>query len=147
MADPAPSESRRKTLKLLLGSGATALGAAIVYPIIAYLKPPEVTGEQVTSVLVGKVDDFAPGSGSLFRFGNKPGILLRFPNGSFKAFSATCTHLDCTVQYREDMGLIWCACHNGKYDLNGKNIDGPPPRPLDPFEVVVKGDEVHVTKS
>lgn len=147
MADSVPSDSRRKTLKTLLGTSAAALGAAVLYPVVAYLKPPEVTGEQVTSVLVGKIDEFKIGSGTLFRFGNKPGLLLRFPNGDFKAFSATCTHLDCTVQYREDMGLIWCACHNGKYDLAGKNIDGPPPRPLDPFVVVVKDDEVFVTLS
>ncbi len=147
MADTVPSEGRRSTLKTLLGGSAAALGIAVLYPVVAYLKPPEVTGEEVTSVLVGKVDDFAPGSGTLFRFGNKPGLLLRFPNGDFKAFSATCTHLDCTVQYREDMGLIWCACHNGKYDLNGKNIEGPPPRPLDAFAVIVKGGEVFVTQS
>ncbi len=139
-----PSESRRKTLKMLLTGSATALGAAVLYPVLAYLKPPEVTGEHVTSVLVGKVDEFAAGSGTMFRFGNKPALLIRYPGGDFKAFSATCTHLDCTVQYREDMGLIWCACHNGKYDLNGKNVEGPPPRPLEEFTVVVKGDEVHV---
>jgi Rieske Fe-S protein len=147
MDDTVRSEGRRSTLKTLLGGSAAALGIAVLYPVVAYLKPPEVTGEEVTSVLVGKVDDFAPGSGTLFRFGNKPGLLLRFPNGDFKAFSATCTHLDCTVQYREDMGLIWCACHNGKYDLNGKNIEGPPPRPLDAFAVIVKGGEVHVKLS
>jgi cytochrome b6-f complex iron-sulfur subunit len=142
--ETSPEEGRRKTLKVLLGGSATALGAVVLYPIIAYLKPPPATGEQVSSVLVGKVDEFAAGSGTLFRFGNKPGLLVRLPGGEFKAYSATCTHLDCTVQYREDMGLIWCACHNGKYDLSGKNIEGPPPRPLDEFTVVLKGDEVHV---
>lgn len=147
MDDTVRSEGRRNTLKTLLGGSAAALGIAVLYPVVVYLKPPEVTGEEVTSVLVGKVDDFAPGSGTLFRFGNKPGLLLRFPNGDFKAFSATCTHLDCTVQYREDMGLIWCACHNGKYDLNGTNIEGPPPRPLDAFAVIVKAGEVHVKLS
>lgn len=142
--EPSPDEGRRNSLKLLLGGSATALGAVVLYPIIAYLKPPPATGEQVSSVLVGKVEEFAAGSGTLFRFGNKPGLLVRLPGGEFKAFSATCTHLDCTVQYHEDMGLIWCACHNGKYDLSGKNIEGPPPRPLDEFTVVLKGDEVHV---
>jgi cytochrome b6-f complex iron-sulfur subunit len=49
--------------------------------------------------------------------------------------SATCTHLDCTVQNRPDWGIIWCACHNGKYDYDGNNISGPPPRPLEKFNV------------
>lgn len=65
---------------------------------------------------------------------------------SLKAFSAVCTHLECTVQYRPDMERIWCACHNGIYDLNGRNVAGPPPRPLDVFKVAVQGDDVVVSK-
>jgi Rieske Fe-S protein len=57
-----------------------------------------------------------------------------------------CTHLDCIVQYREDIGHIWCACHNGHYDLNGANIQGPPPRPLSRYTVVEQGDRIIVSK-
>ena len=67
--------------------------------------------------------------------------------GEVLALSATCTHLDCTVQYRKDLGVIWCACHNGKYDFNGRNIAGPPPRPLDEYRVVMQGDEVYISKN
>ena len=66
--------------------------------------------------------------------------------GDVRAFSAVCTHLACTVQYRPDFQHIWCACHNGHYDLQGKNIAGPPPRPLDAYKVDIAGDEVYVTK-
>ena len=61
--------------------------------------------------------------------------------------AATCTHLDCTVQFKSDQSILWCACHNGKYDLNGRNISGPPPRPLDPFRVVIQGEEVLISKN
>ena len=61
------------------------------------------------------------------------------------ALAATCTHLDCIVQYREDTKQIWCACHNGVYDLNGRNISGPPPRPLKIFDVKVVKDEIIIT--
>ena len=70
----------------------------------------------------------------------------RLATGELKAFSATCTHLDCTVQYRKDMGLIWCACHNGRYDMNGKNVAGPPPRPLEEYRVSLQGDDVFISK-
>ena len=92
------------------------------------------------------LDELAPNSYKMFRFGSKPGILIRLRDGSFKALSARCTHLDCTVQYKEDTGQIWCACHNGFYDLEGRNVSGPPPRPLERFEVVVKGDKVFVRR-
>ena len=85
-------------------------------------------------------------SGKIVKFGTKPVILIRTANNELRALSATCTHLDCTVQYRKDMGLIWCACHNGKYDLNGRNVSGPPPRPLDEYRVVVQGEEVLISK-
>jgi cytochrome b6-f complex iron-sulfur subunit len=62
-------------------------------------------------------------------------ILIRVSATDFRAFSATCTHLSCIVEFRKARDLIWCNCHNGVYDLNGRNVGGPPPRPLTPFEV------------
>jgi len=142
-----PNESKRDFLKHAMSGGILAWLAAIFYPILAYLNPPKVTGEQVTSVKVGNIGDFEDDSGTIFRFGNKPGILIKTKDGEFKAFTAICTHLDCTVQYRQDMGLIWCACHNGRYDLSGRNIAGPPPHPLEAYNVIIKNDEILVTKS
>ncbi|HEY6952092.1 MAG TPA: Rieske (2Fe-2S) protein [Bacteroidota bacterium] len=140
------NESKRDFLKWILSGGLIAFVGSIVYPLLAYLKPP-IQGEvEVSSVKAGKVGDIQKDSGQIVKFGSKPVILVRTAAGDFRAFSATCTHLDCTVQYRKDYGLIWCACHNGKYDLTGRNISGPPPRPLDEYRVVVQGDEVFVSK-
>ncbi|MGB2957255.1 MAG: Rieske (2Fe-2S) protein, partial [Bacteroidota bacterium] len=102
---------------------------------------------EVSNVMVGRLSEIERDSGAIVRFGNKPVILVRLDNGELRAFDGTCTHLDCTVQYRKDMGVIWCACHNGKYDLTGRNIAGPPPRPLDEYKVVTKEDEIFVSKS
>ena len=138
--------SRRKFLDGALWVGGTALVASVVYPIAKYLVPPEQTEPDPTTVTVGKVEDFAPDTGTIFKMGRKPGLLIRTKNNEFKAYIATCTHLDCTVQYRPDMGLIWCACHNGRYDLNGLNVAGPPPRPLTPLRVNVAEGQVFVSK-
>jgi len=137
---------RRKFLQYLLGGSLAAWLGAVLYPIFAYLKPPAQAEVDVSSVRVGMLDDIKKDGGQIVRFGNKPVLLVRTAEGELKAFSATCTHLDCTVQYRSDLGVIWCACHNGKYDLTGRNIDGPPPRPLDEFRVLLKGNEVFVAK-
>ena len=131
---------------LLSGSlGATIISA--VYPIIEFLIPPEVTEAPQNNVVAAKADALAPNSGIIFRFGTVPGILIRTPGGQFRAFSATCTHLNCTVQYREDLERIWCACHGGQFDLNGINVAGPPPRPLEQYDVHVSGGNVIVSKS
>lgn len=149
MTNTATGESdpqKRNFLKYVLGGGALAWAAAVLFPIFSYLKPPKQAEVEVTSVKVGKADQIEKDSGTIVRFGTKPVILIRTAAGEFHAFSATCTHLDCTVQYKKEQGVIWCACHNGKYDLTGRNIAGPPPRPLDEYRVVIQGDEIFVSK-
>lgn len=138
------SEERRDVLKWVLSGSAIAWVASIVYPVFAYLQPPKQHEVAVQSVKAGKVSDLERDSGKIFKFGNKPVIVIRTATDEIKAFAATCTHLDCTVQYRKDFGMIWCACHNGRYDLNGRNVQGPPPRPLDAYRVVVDGDEITI---
>jgi cytochrome b6-f complex iron-sulfur subunit len=139
-------ESKRNFLKYILTGGLTALAASILYPILAYLKPPKQGEVEVTSVKAGKLSELEKDSGKIVKFGTKPVILVRTQNDDLKAFSAICTHLDCTVQYKKEMGLIWCACHNGKYDLAGRNVSGPPPRPLEEFRVILQGDEILISK-
>ncbi|MGA3286065.1 MAG: Rieske (2Fe-2S) protein [Bacteroidota bacterium] len=140
------NKSKRDFLQWILAGGVTAFLGAVLYPIFAYLNPPKQAEVEVSSVKAGKLSEMEKESGKIVKFGTKPVILIRTANDEVRAFSATCTHLDCTVQFRKDFGMIWCACHNGKYDLNGRNISGPPPRPLDEFRVVVQGDEILISK-
>jgi Rieske Fe-S protein len=112
-----------------------------------YLIPPKVeesTAHTVTLALKSK--EIKPNSGQIFRFGSQAAILVKTPADELKAFSASCTHLACIVQYRSDINHIWCACHNGHFDLNGKNIEGPPPKPLEEYVVNVRGDQIVVSK-
>ncbi len=138
---------RRGFVSLLLGGGFAAMIVSVLYPVIRYLIPPK-SGEPTTaSVTVPwKPAEIRVNSGRIFRFGSQPGILVRTPGGELRAFSAICTHLNCTVQYREEKQDIWCACHNGVYDLNGKNVSGPPPRPLENYRINAKGDQVVVSR-
>jgi Rieske Fe-S protein len=121
--------------------------AAIVYPIIRFMVPPHVVEAMQNSVVAAKLSELPPNSAKIFKFGSKPGLLVRTASGELKAFSAVCTHLDCIVQYRPDTKQIWCACHNGQYNLNGENIGGPPPRPLEEYPVNKRGDDVVVNRA
>jgi Rieske Fe-S protein len=138
--------TRKRFINWLLGTSLGATAAAALYPVFRFVIPPEVAEAPVNRVLAAKLSELAPNTGKIFRFGAKPGLLVRTATGEVRAFSAQCTHLNCTVQYRPDFQHIWCACHNGHYDLQGKNIEGPPPRPLDAYKVDVAGDDVYVTK-
>ena len=143
---PPETVTKRDFLKYILFGGLAAWAASVLYPVVAYLRPPKQGEVEVSSVKAGKLSDIPKNSGTIVRFGNKPVILVRTQEGEMRAFSATCTHLDCTVQYRKDMETIWCACHNGRYDLTGRNIAGPPPRPLEPYRVIVQGEDVYISR-
>ncbi|MGE5350468.1 MAG: ubiquinol-cytochrome c reductase iron-sulfur subunit [Acidobacteriota bacterium] len=143
----AKPQSRRAFLKRLLGLGMLGFAASVLYPLMEYLKPPRQREVEVNSQSAGMIKDYPLDSGRIIRFGNKPVIVIRTKEDTFKAFSASCTHLNCTVQYRSDLNAIWCACHNGKYDLTGRNISGPPPRPLDEYRTMIKNNEVIIIKN
>jgi len=147
--NPSPagnSRPGRRWVNLLLGTGVVASIASFIYPAIRYMLPP-VVGEPLSrSVVAAKVGELRRNSGKVFKFGSKPALLVRTADDEFRAFSAVCTHLNCTVQYREDLRQIWCACHNGLYDLTGRNISGPPPRPLENFQVHIQGEDVVVRR-
>ena len=120
---------RRNLIRVLLGSGLGASFLSFLYPALRFMMPPPVAESAVNQVSAGKVADLKPNSARVFRFGSRPALLVRTADGQFRAFSAVCTHLNCTVQYNDQSRQIWCACHNGFYDLNGRNLSGPPPRP------------------
>jgi cytochrome b6-f complex iron-sulfur subunit len=150
MADETLGEGmeRRKFLNWFLGTTAGAFLLSVFYPVSRYLIPPKVQeSTSRTVILAVKAVDVKANTGQIFRFGNQPAILVRTQGGELRAFSAVCTHLACIVQYRGDLSHIWCACHNGHFDLNGHNLSGPPPRPLEQFVVNVRADQIVVSKT
>ena len=138
--------SRRKFLNGLLGIFSIGGIGSVLYPVFRYLTPVPKKGQAVSSVVAGTTKQLTPNSGRLFKFGTKPGILVMTPTGEYRAFNAICTHLGCTVQYRKADVQIWCACHNGRYDLNGNVVSGPPPKGLEEYDCMVKGDEIIVSR-
>lgn len=150
----------KKTIdrRTLLTSGtavvATAVGVAylggILMPVYKYVESPllkELEESKVTEMIVGKVFEVPLNSSKIFKFGSRPVIVIHHADNTFKAFTATCTHLGCTVQYMPEAKDIYCACHGGHYDAQtGKNIAGPPPKPLTELKVSIINDEIKVSR-
>jgi Rieske Fe-S protein len=133
-------DDRRDFLNWLIGGGLVAFLGSVFYPVYKYVIPPPSGEANVSQVkLPFKLKELQEDEkkSRIFKFGRNVGIILITPENELKAFNAVCTHLDCTVQYRKDLSIIWCACHNGRYDLEGRNISGPPPRPLTVYTVHV----------
>ncbi len=153
MIDPEGQEplTRRKFVKVaVLGVGA-CYGAAIGYPVYRYLTSPAEKEEglaAVTEVTLKDAEKLPEGSALMFSFGSRPSMLIHHKDGSWVAMDAVCTHMGCTVEYLPARNVIHCNCHGGEYDAQtGKNISGPPPRPLTLYVAKVVAGGVAVSRT
>lgn len=113
--------------------------------LAAYLKSPERNeASSERTVRVGRLDELRIGEATLVRHGIKPFYVVRLDATRVIALSAVCTHMRCILRFdRERHGLL-CPCHDGRFDLNGNVVSGPPPRALPSYEVSTRAGEVFV---
>jgi len=137
---------RRNFANLLLGTSFLGTMASLLYPVIRYILPPKQPEISVSRVKAANVGELAPNTAKTFRFGNEPGLLINTSSGDLLAFSAVCTHLTCNVRYEPETEIILCPCHNGRFDLSGNVISGPPPAPLESFQVEISGNGIFISK-
>ncbi len=137
---------RRNFINYFLGGSLAATVLAFLYPLLRYVLPPLRVEAVLKRVSAAKMGDLPPNSFKIFKFGASPGILINTPEGQLVALSAVCTHLTCTVRYEADSGTLYCPCHNGRFDLAGNVISGPPPAPLEVYKVEVAGEDIFVSK-
>jgi Rieske Fe-S protein len=99
---------------------------------------PTQGGQTGNSGSAIKTSDIPVGGGKIFKEQN---VVVTQPTaGQFKAFSATCTHMGCTVSTVEN-GVIGCNCHFSKFSAaDGSVKGGPAPKPLPAKTVTVSGD-------
>jgi menaquinol-cytochrome c reductase iron-sulfur subunit len=62
----------------------------------------------------------------------------------FIAMSNICTHLGCRVRWITEQEQFFCPCHNAVFDKQGDVSSGPPPRPLDRYEVKVEDGQLYI---
>jgi Rieske Fe-S protein len=138
--------NRRRFVNLFFGGSFLATLGAFLYPVVRFLLPPKQTEAAAKKVVAAKVGELPPNAAKVFKFGSAAGMLINTADGKLLAFSATCTHLTCTVTYQADTSTMYCPCHNGRFDLAGQVISGPPPAPLEAYQVDVVGEDIVVSK-
>lgn len=146
--NPSAKVSRQTWLKRLLGIGATGWLGSIFYPVFRFLIPPPLGESNVSSMKIGLLSDQWEKPFLIVQLGRTPVIVFKDKEKNYRALAATCPHLACIVQFVDEDNMIWCACHNGKFDLSGKVISGPPPEPLEEFQVnIVNEAEIWISRS
>ena len=128
---------RRGFINWFLGLSSTALLGSVLYPVWRFVNPPDVPEASTHRVEAGPTNDpeLLESGFKILEFGSVPVILVRVSEDDYRAFEGTCSHLDCIVEYQAAERRIWCNCHNGEYSLRGEVVAGPPPRPLEVFDV------------
>ena len=126
---------------LVLTSGAFEAGQAWIAAKSLLRKrraaPPRVRIAALSSLALGSTTMFA------YPDEQDPCLLIRTRDGKLLAYSQKCTHLSCAVIPELERGIIRCPCHEGIFELStGRNIAGPPPRPLPVIQLEVVGDDV-----
>ena len=127
---PPSQTSRRRFIDLLLGISLLGWTASIVYPIIRYLKPlPQAGATGPTRLTRDEASKLEQNKFVIVPVSGQRVIVLQSQD-QLLAFSAKCTHEGCTVTYVPGQSSIWCPCHDGRFDLSGRVLSGPPPKPL-----------------
>jgi cytochrome b6-f complex iron-sulfur subunit len=137
--------TRRRFLDLLSKAFLGLWGLGIAGAIGAYLRPPEHgSGMAERTVRIGPLEDLKFGEARLVRHGVSPFYVVRLDATRIVALSAVCTHVRCILGFDRERRALTCPCHDGRFDLAGQVLSGPPPRPLTSYSVSVRAGEVFV---
>ena len=145
MIEPSPSVSafnRRRFLGLVWAASLVGLAGQAGWALLKFFQPRAKAGTFGAIVRAGQVAEFQPGvvkhilAGSFF--------ISHIEGAGLLALWHRCTHLGCTVPWREDEGQFHCPCHSSLFNRAGEVIGGPAPRPLDLFTIEIANGEVIV---
>ncbi|MFM2225071.1 MAG: hypothetical protein RJA07_1273 [Bacteroidota bacterium] len=72
-------------------------------------------------------------------------IVICTAANTYTALSETCTHNGCSMSYSNSVNQVVCPCHNGRFDMSGNVVSGPPPSPIKKYTVSKSGNILTVT--
>lgn len=158
MSEPGNKElGRRDFIKVTTGIIGGLIGAVLGVPAVAYLVGPALQKDDKAAWIdLGTLADYPLNSPVLSQFtrtkvngwertGMSYGVfVVRQTETTVRVFSNICTHLGCHVNWHADLQHYVSPCHDGHFDILGKNISGPPPRPLDEFTTKVENGKLYI---
>lgn len=151
-----PETTRRRLFIGAIYAIWTAIGAALGLPALIYLLFPPKARHEDPWVEAGDVARLTPGAPLEFSFRRNridgwkvlneksTAWVVRQPDNSIVAFGPQCTHLGCAYHWEDKRGQFLCPCHSSLFGADGKVADGPAPRPLDRYDVQVRGTKLFI---
>jgi cytochrome b6-f complex iron-sulfur subunit len=145
------TESRRSMLtRLTAAAGLAGVGAQAAVVLRAFV--PNISYDPPPAVKVGRPESFADG----LTFVPDRRVFVVRDGKRFRAVSAVCTHLGCTVRpesieqadpsdpsHRRQVQtyVFSCPCHGSRYRADGVNLSGPAPGPLAAYRMSLAPDD------
>ncbi len=146
MSEPISRRDFMKTTVYFVGG---IIGAAVGLPAVGYLIDPALKGGSKEAwIPIGKMEDM-PELGKPYTFSftrvqvngwertatSHGGFVIRRSEtpDDLLILNSRCTHLACTVNWKEEERIFFCPCHDASFGIEGEVLDGPPPRPLDRY--------------
>ena len=149
--------SRRNFLALATWAIGGVISIGIGIPAIEYLIGPSLKeGNKKEWIRISSASKVEVGTPTLFKVKitrqvgwtvneEELAVYIFTVNGrDFIALSNTCTHLGCKVRWISDKDQFLCPCHNAVFNKDGQVVAGPPPRPLDRYEIKVEDDQLYI---
>jgi len=131
------------------------VGLRFGVPAVAYIAGPALKNQQAQAWMkLGPTSKVELGTPTLFTFtiqtqtgwiitAQEVSVYVLSTDGrTFIAMSNICTHLGCHIRWIAEENHFFCPCHNGVFDITGNVVSGPPPRPLNRFDVKVEDGQL-----
>jgi menaquinol-cytochrome c reductase iron-sulfur subunit len=144
------SSSRRKFFKYLVNSLGAAIAAILAVPLGGLYILPALRKPKVVWKKCGAVEDFPVGEIKLVPlqplqrrqwpedWGTEAAFVHRKSEDVFVVYNLHCTHVGCPVNWSPPAKRFFSPCHGGVFDADGRVLSGPPPRPLDRYEIKIE---------
>ena len=150
-----PNEARRKFLAYLTGVLGAAIAAALAIPLAGFYIAPSLKRRKAVWVALGAASSVRQQEPTKFTYAytRVDGWHEKVVRGTAYAVKAgkdivvlsnLCTHLGCGVRWDRDAKAFLCPCHDGRFDITGAVIAGPPPKRLVRLQHVVSGGVIRI---
>jgi cytochrome b6-f complex iron-sulfur subunit len=133
--------NRRSFLKIILAFLGSITFLSFIFSFFKYLTALPARAAAANKIVIPK-NEIPSGDARDFVYQNAAAVVINRPDKGFIAFSRTCTHLGCLVEFNKNRQILLCPCHAGVYDLEGNVVSGPPPKPLTPIPLKIEGDSI-----
>lgn len=148
--------TRRTFLSYAIGAISGLIALVIGIPSVRYVVSPALKKKEKEWVRVGSIRKVEIGVPTLFKTRTvrqvgwektvSEDMMYAFTEDgeSFAVLSNVCTHLGCRTHWDSGKNAYFCPCHAGVFDKEGRVVSGPPPRPLDRYEVKIEDGVLYI---